>query len=157
LRADQLRGVAEVVIVIGLPASGKSTFGRERFGAHALVSKDLMPRSARDKGERQAREIEQALGAGGSVLVDNTNPRVEDRAPLIAMARRFGARAIGYFFPPDVSASLYRNERRAPKVPKVAIFLARKRMQPPSLAEGFDELYEVRLSERGFEVRRVGG
>ena len=147
----------EVVILIGLPASGKSTFGRERFASHACVSKDLMPRSARDKAERQAREIETALTSGRSVVVDNTSPRVEDRAPLIALARRFGARAVGYFFEPDVKASLYRNERRSPKVPKVAVFLANKRMQRPSLAEGFDELYEVRLVETGFEVRRLDG
>ena len=144
-----------MVILIGLPASGKSTFGRERFASHACVSKDLMGRSVRDKGERQAREIEVALSAGRSVVVDNTSPRVEDRAPLIALARRFGARAVGYFFEPDVKASLGRNERRSPKVPKVAIFLANKRMQRPSLAEGFDELYEVRLLESGFEVRRL--
>ncbi len=147
--------MADVVILIGLPASGKSTFGRERFASYTCVSKDLMDRSVRNKSERQSREIEAALSSGRSVVIDNTSPRVADRAPLIALARRFGARAVGYFFEPDVKASLYRNERRSPKVPKVAIFLANKRMQRPSLAEGFDELYEVRLLEAGFDVRRL--
>jgi predicted kinase len=144
-------------VLIGLPASGKSSFYRERFAAtHALVSKDLMSPHARNKGERQSEQIEQALRAGSSVVVDNTNPRVVDREPLIAQARRSGVRVIGYFFPPDVRESIQRNEGREgrAKVPKVAIFLAAKRMQPPTVAEGFDELYEVRLVPGGgFDVR----
>jgi len=141
----------ELVILIGLPASGKSTFYRERLAAtHALVSKDLLPR-----GARQGPELERALAKGASVAVDNTNPRLVDREPLIALARRFGARVVGYWFPPDVGECLKRNQARVEKrVPKVAIFLAQKRMQPPSMAEGFDELYEVRLvAGGGFEVR----
>ncbi|MCA1825875.1 MAG: ATP-binding protein [Myxococcales bacterium] len=140
-------------MLIGLPASGKTSFHRERFGAtHALVSKDLLPR-----GARQGPELERALAKGASVVVDNTNPRVVDRQPLIALARRFGARVIGYFFPPDVGESLKRNQARTEKrIPKVAIFLAAKRMQRPSLVEGFDELYEVRLAGGGgFEVRSL--
>ena len=148
----------ELIILVGLQASGKSAFYRERFAAtHALVSKDLMPRSARDKDRRQMAELEALLKSGASAVVDNTNPRAADRAPLVALARRHGARVVGYFFPPDVQLSLKRNagrEGRA-RVPNVAIFTAAKRMERPSPAEGFDELYEVRLSDAGFEVRRV--
>lgn len=144
------------MILIGLPASGKSTFRAQRLAAHACVSKDLMPQSARDKDERQAREIEEALRAGRAVVVDNTNPRAFGRAALIAIARRFGARVIGYFFEADVALSVKRNagrEGRA-RVPPVAIFKTRKMLERPELAEGFDELYDVRLSDAGFEVRR---
>jgi predicted kinase len=143
----------DLVILIGLPAAGKSSFHRERFAAtHALVSKDLLPRRA-----PQAPEIERALSRGSPVVVDNTNPRLVDRQPMIALGRRFGARVIGYWFPPDVGECLKRNEARSEKrVPKMAIFIAAKRMQQPSLAEGFDELYEVRLAPGGgFEVRSL--
>lgn len=111
---------------------------------------------ARDKGVRQSEQIEDALRAGKPVVVDNTNPRVVDREPLIALGRRYGARVIGYFFPPHVGESIQRNEGRdgRAKVPKVAIFLANKRMQAPAMVEGFDELYEVRLVPGGgFDVR----
>ncbi len=38
----------ECVILIGIPASGKSTFYRERFaGTHTHISKDLMPKTRR--------------------------------------------------------------------------------------------------------------
>jgi predicted kinase len=143
----------ELIVLIGLPASGKSSFYRERFAAtHALVSKDLLPR-----GARQQDDLERLLGQGASVVVDNTNPQVVDRQPLIALGRRRGARVIGYFFEPNVGESLKRNEGRPEKrVPRVAVFIAAKRMQRPSLAEGFDELYEVRLAPgAGFDVRRL--
>jgi hypothetical protein len=44
-----------------------------------------------------------------------------------------------------------RNERRTgrAKVPKVAIFTAAKRLAPPRLEEGFDELHTVRVADGG--------
>ena len=140
----------ELVIFVGLQAAGKSSFFRERFGAtHAHVSKDLMPRAARDKESRQLAQVEQALLIGQPVVVDNTNPRAADRAPLIELARRYEARVVGYFFEPGIQDSLRRNAAREPQVPKVAIFTTAKTLQPPSFEEGFDEIHHVRLAEGG--------
>src|SRR3954470_3971322 len=88
----------QCVILIGLPASGKSTFFRERFaGTHDHVSKDLL-RNNRRPQRRQDLLIAESLGSGRSVVVDNTNPGVAGRAPLIASARAHGADVVGYFF-----------------------------------------------------------
>ena len=38
------------------------------------------------------------------------------------------------------------------RVPDVAVHVAAARMQPPTLDEGFDELYRVRAAGGGFEV-----
>ena len=103
----------ELVIFVGLQASGKSTFFRERFAAtHAHVSKDLF-RNNRDRNRRQAQLIEAALGKGVSVVVDNTNPTVEDRMSLIRLGRRFGAEIVGYYFDSTVRQSIGRNRQRA--------------------------------------------
>ncbi|WP_207955865.1 AAA family ATPase [Rubrobacter marinus] len=60
---------------MGLQASGKSTFYRERLaGTHAHVSKDLF-RHNKDRNRRQAQLVREALRSGRSVVVDNTNPR----------------------------------------------------------------------------------
>ena len=140
----------QLVIFVGLQAAGKSSFFRERFAStHAHVSKDLMPRAARDKESRQLAQIEQALLIGQPVVVDNTNPRAADRAPLIELARRYEARVVGYFFEPGIQDSLRRNAAREPQVPKVAIFTTAKKLQPPSFEEGFDEIHHVRLAEGG--------
>ncbi len=147
----------EVVIFIGLQASGKSSFYRERFAAtHLHLSKDLM-RNARHKQERQMKLMGDALGARMPVVIDNTNPRREDRAPLIEAARRYGARAVAYLFESTVSESIHRNARRTgrARVPPVAIYVTAKRLEPPTYAEGFDRIYRVKLRHRDFIVHRV--
>ena len=75
--------MSEIVVFVGLQASGKSTFARERFAqTHVIVSKDAFPND-RNKARRQAREIDTALADGRSVVVDNTNVRIVDRAPVL--------------------------------------------------------------------------
>src|SRR5437667_12799136 len=106
----------DVVILVGLPGSGKTSFFQSRFAAtHDHVSKDLLL-SARDKGARQIALLEDALRAGRNVMVDNTNPRVVYWAPLEATARRHGAQVVGYYMNTargDCLAAYCRREGRA--------------------------------------------
>jgi len=139
----------ECVILIGLPASGKSTFFRERFAAtHDHVSKDLL-RNNRQPQRRQDQLIAASLASGRSVVVDNTNPSAAVRAPVIALARKHGAEVVGYFFATEAGDALRRNRARdgRERVPDVAIFTARKRLEPPTMTEGFDRLFSVRMNE----------
>jgi predicted kinase len=147
--------VLELVIFIGLQASGKSTYFRERFAVtHELVSKDLFPNN-RNRNRRQAQLIEVALGVGSSVVVDNTNPTVEDRQSLLRLGREHGAKIVGYYFESTARECVERNRLRAgkAKVPDVAIYATAKKLVPPSYSEGFDELFRVRLTGSSFEVR----
>ncbi len=144
----------ELVIFVGLQASGKSAFFRERFAAtHEHVSKDLF-RNNKDPNRRQAQLIEAALKEGSPVVVDNTNPTVEDRRALIELGRRFGARIVGHYFDSTVRQCIERNRLRAGKarVPDVAIYATAKKLVPPSYSEGFDRLFRVRLIDLSFEV-----
>jgi predicted kinase len=146
----------DCVILIGLPAAGKSTFYRERFaGSHDHISKDLF-RNNRRPERRQEQLLGESLAAGRSAVVDNTNASAAVRAPIIRTARAHGARVIGYYFPTEAGVALRRNRARQgrDRVPDVAIFAVRKRLELPSPEEGFDELFEVRLleEERRFEV-----
>jgi predicted kinase len=137
--------VPQLVIFVGLPGSGKSTYYFAHFAqTHAHVSKDLMP-NARRRDDRQTMAIEKALAAGQSVVVDNTNPSREVRAPLIALGKQHGARIIAYYFECSVRVAIVRNEQREGKgrVPKVAIFTTQKKLQPPALDEGFDEVHVI--------------
>ncbi len=145
----------ELVVFVGLQASGKSTFFHERFaGTHEHVSKDLFPHN-RNKNRRQEHLLRAALSAGRSVVVDNTNPTPEDRRPLVRLGHEYGAKVVGYFFDANVRECLRRNERREGKaqVPDVAIYATAKKVVAPSIKEGFDELYCVRLNDSTFEVR----
>ena len=145
----------ELVILVGLQASGKSTFFRERFAAtHEHVSKDLL-RNNKNLNRRQAQLIEDALEAGRPIVVDNTNPAVEDRRPLIQLGREHGAKIVGYYFDASVRECIRRNKVREGKarVPDVAIYSTAKKLVAPSIEEGFDELLCVRLNDSAFEVR----
>jgi predicted kinase len=135
----------EVIVLVGLPGSGKSTYHREHFAAtHVHVSKDLMP-NVRDRDARQQHLLHEALGAGRSVVVDNTNPTVASRAAPISIAHEHGARAIAIYFEAKVKDCVVRNRQREGKarVPDVAIFATAKRLVPPTVAEGFDEVRVV--------------
>lgn len=132
----------ELIIFVGIQASGKSTYYHTHFAAtHVHVSKDLMP-TTRNRDEKQLQLIEAALKQGRSVVVDNTNPTPAVRAPLVELGRRHGARVLAYYFETTVKDAVARNRGREGKarVPDVAIFVTAKKMVPPGFNEGFDEV-----------------
>ena len=143
----------ELIIFVGLQASGKSTYYHNHFAAtHVHVSKDLM-KNARDREARQRELIGKALSEGRSVVVDNTNPTPALRAPLIEIGRRHGARVVAYYFETTVKEAVARNRLREGKarVPDVALFVAARKMVPPAMAEGFDEVRVIAPIATGSE------
>ncbi len=141
----------ELLLFVGLQGAGKSTFFRTHFAqTHVLVSKDLL-RNNRQPQRRQLQLLEEALAAGRSVVVDNTNPTPEDRQPLIHLGQGYGATIIGYYFESSVSESLKRNRQRqgSARVPDVAIYTTAKKLQPPTYAEGFNTLFITRITGEG--------
>jgi predicted kinase len=148
------KGAAELVILIGLPGAGKTTFCNLRLArTHVHISKDLM----RDRSNRQARQmalIDEALAGGRSVVVDNLNARAADRAVLIEAGRRHGATVVGYHVETAVADCVQRNRDRIGKerVPDVAVYAAAKHFEAASHTEGFDRLYRVRAVGEQFEI-----
>ena len=144
----------DVVIFIGLQGAGKTTFYRERFSAtHAYVSRDRLRNNRRPR-RREQELIRAALTEGRSGVVDNTHPTAADRAPVIALAREYGAPVIGYYFESRLEDCLARNAAREGKerVPDVALYATINALEVPKLTEGFDMLHFVRMADGGFIV-----
>jgi predicted kinase len=145
----------ELIMMIGLQASGKSTFARSSFGAtHQYVSNDLLGNKS-NLARRQRQLIEAALQQGLSVVVDNTNATAEVRRELINLGHIYTAEIIGYYFAVPVKQCLERNRARvgSARVPDVAIFATLKRLTRPSYAEGFAKLFYVcNTSDQHFGV-----
>jgi predicted kinase len=131
--------------MVGLQGSGKSTWVAAHLaGTHSVVSKDHWPR-ARHREARQQRVVAELLAEGRSVVVDNTNPSPAERAPLIALARAAGVPVRAVYLDTPLATALARNEGRTgrAKVPPVGVFSTRKRLAPPTEAEGFSAVETV--------------
>jgi predicted kinase len=136
----------ELVVMTGLQGCGKSTWVAAHLaGTHAVVSKDHWPR-ARRREARQRRVVAELLAAGRSVVVDNTNPSVEERATLIGAAREAGVPVRCVWVDTPLETCLERNDARQgrARVPLVGVLATRGRFVPPTPEEGFDRVDVVR-------------
>jgi hypothetical protein len=135
------------IIFCGIQASGKTTFYRERFfDTHVRISLDLL-RTRR----REQLILSACLEGRQPFVVDNTNPTIAERARYIAPALAAGFEVLGYFFATDPGAAFERNRRRPGRaaVPAGGLFATKKRLQLPTLEEGFRRLYRVEISGTG--------
>ncbi len=137
----------KLVLHIGLQASGKSTFYQERFSrTHLRLNLDMLRTR-----HREALLFRAAIASKTPMVVDNTNLTHADRARYIGPARDAGFEVIGYFFESKLAPCLDRNRLREPDqvVPEVALRGSFRAMELPSPAEGFDQLWFVRMRPQG--------
>lgn len=140
----------EAIILIGIPGSGKSTFYKERFAdTHVRINLDMLRTRHRERLLLHA-----CLDAGQDFVIDNTNPRRVDRARYVLPARAAGFAVKGYYFESIIKDAIARNEARTgrDRVPIRAITDSSKRLELPSLLEGFDALRYVSMTAEGFLI-----
>ena len=133
----------EGAILIGIQGSGKTTFYRERFSeTHVRISLDELRTR-----ERERALVRECLKDGRPFVVDNTNVLASERTIYIAAARAVGFRVTAYHFRVPLRAAIARNHRRpaGEKIPVPVLIATLKRLQPPTVDEGFDQIYTVEL------------
>ena len=167
----------ELVILVGIPASGKTTYYRRHLEPHYLhVSLDNW-RGKSNVRPKERKAIEGALAAAGDsggkirgVVVDNTNTTEATRRRYFDYAAEFAritgrpVRVIAQFFDEDLESCLARNAPRpadaapgAPYfVPPEAIRRFAHMLQPPRREEGFEKIFRLRINADGhFDVTQT--
>ena len=138
----------KAVIFIGLQAAGKSSFYREKFiDTHIRINLDMLKTRYREKILFNA-----CLEAKQPLVIDNTNPTIEERKRYILPAKEKRFKVIGYYFQSNVEDCKQRNSKRNKKIPLVGILATKKKLQLPSYQEGFDKLYYVSINNNLFIV-----
>ena len=145
----------DMIIFIGIPASGKSTFYEQNFAEkHVHISLDILHTRNREDGM-----LEDTLISGKSCVIDNTNVTADERAKYIEAGKRYGYKVIGYYFRSAIDECRIRNNQRQGKkqVPEVALRNKAVHLERPSMQEGFDELFYVKIENNNFVISRFQG
>ena len=141
----------QLIIFIGVQASGKSTFYKQNFyNTHLRLNLDMLKTR-----HRENILFEAGLASRTKMVIDNTNPTRQDRERYMQRAKDAGFEVIAYYFETDLKSTLERNSQREGKfnIPEVGICATYKKLGVLSLDEDFDEIFQVKtVGNRGFTV-----
>ncbi|MGW2401761.1 AAA family ATPase [Kitasatospora sp. NPDC001664] len=147
----------DVVVLIGCPASGKSSALRD-VPAHQIVSLDHLRALVAEPGDQAATAdavllqhqiLLARLRRGATTYIDNLSTTAHHRAQLVELARQHGRRVVAAHFDAPLAVCVERNaarpaERRVPEdVLRYEHRMARTARELLA-GEGFDEIRQHR-------------
>jgi predicted kinase len=146
-----------VVLAIGLPGSGKSSW----FKRHNIIplSSDLVRGLLFDDATEQRfqdlvfsslRSLLRARLIAGRPMnfIDATNLSPKERHSWIKMAHDFGYEAHAVFFDVPTEVCMERNRKRLRNVPDDVMLRMAQKLRAPKFEEGFAKVIVVRLKSR---------
>jgi len=136
----------KIIVLIGLPGSGKSTW-IEKQGVGGLSS-DAIRKLLTDDEDNQTVNarvfgtlrylLRQRLAIGReATYIDATNLTRAERANYIRMGEEHGCEVEAVFFDTPLEICRERNARRQRVVPDDKLQAMARKLQPPSVEEGF--------------------
>ena len=146
-----------VVLTIGLPGSGKTTWFKRR-GVTPLSSDTLRTILFDSITEQRYQSL--VFSTLRSLLrarliakmpwnyVDATNLSPRERRQWIRMAKDFGYEVHAVFFDVPVEVCLERNRKRERVVPEDVMQRMAAKLKPPTFTEGFGKITVVRVKQR---------
>ncbi|KAJ3590503.1 hypothetical protein NHX12_008454 [Muraenolepis orangiensis] len=138
----------EVVVAVGFPASGKSTFFHTHVvpNGYAYVNRDTL-----GSWQSCVTACERALREDRSVVIDNTNPDTESRKRYVDVAKAAGIPCRCFHFSASLEQAKHNNRFRemAPsdvkhaKVNDMVFHSYKKHYVAPDLSEGFSHILQI--------------
>ena len=135
------------MLLIGRPASGKSTFSRRHLQPHGYIN---ISRDTLTTQSKCLQAVDEALKNGKSVVVDNTNPSQSARSEYIKIAKKskIPVRCLVFTTGRELSDHLnyyrmYQTEGKERRIPDVAFRVYEKYYKEPELTEGITKIEHV--------------
>lgn len=133
----------EAIILVGCPASGKTTFATKYFisKGYKHISRDSM-----NTWQKCVTASEKALKNDISIVVDNTNPNIESRKRYIDLAKKYKILCKCFIMTTELYHAKHNEkfrmitERNHVEIPDIAFKLYFKKFETPTLSEGFKEV-----------------
>lgn len=138
----------EAIIFVGIQASGKSTYYKNNlFNTHLRISNDLLKTKNREK-----LLLEFCKYTNMPFVVDNTNFSKEIRRHYLNFCKEIEFSVKCYYFKTDLQRSILWNSKRIgnDRIPDVGILGTHKKMEIPTVEEGFHELFYVDFVDGNF-------
>ena len=143
----------KLIITVGLPGSGKSTY-LARLGVNAISSDEIRRLITDDPLDQSMNGrifatvcylVRQRMAAGRPVTyVDATYLTPWERKPYLQLAQRYGSKLEALFFDVPLETCMARNQTRERIVPEEAIRKMARRLVPPSKKEGFTRVTTIK-------------
>ncbi len=146
-----------VVLAIGLPGSGKSSWFK-RHDIHPLSSDLLRELLFDDAQEQRFQDLvfsnlrsmlkARLIARRPMNYVDATNLTPQDRHSWIKLAKDYGYDVQGLFFDVPLEVCMERHQRRGRAVPEDIMRKMAGKLKPPTFEEGFSKITVVRVKQK---------
>lgn len=132
-----------LIIMVGFPGSGKSTFIKKYLPHMTRINNDTMKKKQIDT------LLKESLENGKSIVIDNTNPSAIARSTFIKVTQPYNYTIVAIHIQTDKDLSMHNNMYRSltegvTKVPSIVYNIYKKKFVLPAEEEGFNNIMKIK-------------
>lgn len=141
---NKLSITCEMIIMVGPPASGKTTICQKYLipNDYVHINRDTLKTKI-----KCLKKTDESIRCGLSCVIDNTNPSIKARKEYIDIAKKYDTKVKCFIMttPQNIAQELNAKRNTTKKVPVIAYHMYNKNYSQPSISEGIDEIHNITL------------